>query len=41
MEIYASIKSVVSSGITDNVTSRALKTPMAVNATEGVSSRYI
>jgi hypothetical protein len=35
-DTQASIRSVVSSGMTASVTSRLLKTPMAVKATEGV-----
>lgn len=40
MEMWASIRSVVSSGMTASVTSRLLNTPMAVKATDGVSSPY-
>ncbi len=40
-EIQASIRSVVSSGMTPSVTSRLPNTPKAVNATEVVSSPYM
>jgi hypothetical protein len=40
MEMYASIRSVVSSGMTARVTSRLPKTPMAVKATDGVNFPY-
>ena len=40
IEMKASMRSVVSSGITDKVTSRLPNTPIAVKATEGVSFPY-
>jgi hypothetical protein len=40
IEIYASMRSVVSSGMTASVTSRLPKTPIAVKAIDGVSSPY-
>ena len=40
IDIYASIRSVVSSGMTDKVTSKLANTPIAVKATDGVSAPF-